>query len=358
MVLLIGDEEVRRIFTMKDCIDALEEGYIELAHGRAVNMPRRDTYVPYSQKDSYYVFKTMEGTIQKLGVVAQRVDSVIQQWPIVNGALKKLQLPNPRGRYVGLIYLYNIEDQELLAVIPDGEVGRMRVAGTMGLGVKLLDRGDSKTAGIYGSGWQAGALVRALVAARSIHKVKIYSPNREHRVSFAQKYARELGLDITAVDEPAQAAQGVDIVGTATNSREPVCKGAWIERGTHLTCLEPWEFDDDAWGKCDRRFFSSLASGYMAYVIGDKSSVPEFSSGKSEDEIDRYYERFGGDMVTDLLRGKVSGRRRDEEIIMMCKGTGLGIEFAATAKRVYDLARAKGVGLEISGERFTQLGRP
>ena len=59
------------------------------------------------------------------------------------------------------------------------------------------------------------------------------------------------GIALTNFDGAEQAVRGTDMVVAATNSHVPVCKGAWIERGMHLTGVLPNEFDLDCYKKVD-----------------------------------------------------------------------------------------------------------
>ncbi len=48
-MLLINNQEVEQLLPMKDCIEVIEEGYRELAAGRAANFPeggRMDVQAP------------------------------------------------------------------------------------------------------------------------------------------------------------------------------------------------------------------------------------------------------------------------------------------------------------------------
>ncbi len=40
MTLIISNKDVESIFTMEACIESVEDGYKELAQGRAVNSPQ------------------------------------------------------------------------------------------------------------------------------------------------------------------------------------------------------------------------------------------------------------------------------------------------------------------------------
>jgi hypothetical protein len=46
MTLILSNQDVEKLLTMRECIDVLEEAYIELSEGRGVNRRRSDCLVP------------------------------------------------------------------------------------------------------------------------------------------------------------------------------------------------------------------------------------------------------------------------------------------------------------------------
>jgi len=74
-MLLINNQEVEKLFTMKDCLEALEDGYDDLLKGDAVYRPRLDLWMPCDRPDGYYRWGTMEGASRKIGVFAIRMKS-------------------------------------------------------------------------------------------------------------------------------------------------------------------------------------------------------------------------------------------------------------------------------------------
>src|SRR5680860_307979 len=74
MTLIIENDAVERTLTMRSCIDALETAFREYATGGAVNRPRSHTYTDVGD-GRHYLFKSMDGAIQSLGVHAIRLSS-------------------------------------------------------------------------------------------------------------------------------------------------------------------------------------------------------------------------------------------------------------------------------------------
>src|SRR3990170_7819322 len=206
MTLVLNDDDVMKLLPMEDCITVLEEAFTDLGRGTTVNAPRRDSFLATSRRDGYYSFKSIEGGLERLGVFAQRINSDYVTYPERDGDFRRVKVPAaPGGRYVGLVFLYSIETLELLAIITDGHLQRMRVAGTTGVGVKHLARPDAKVAALLGSGWQAETAAWALASARKLSSIRVYSPTPQNRTAFAQRLTERLGIEVVPVSRPEEA---------------------------------------------------------------------------------------------------------------------------------------------------------
>ena len=145
MTLILSNDDVEKLLTMPECIDVLEEAYVELAEGRGVNRTRSDCITPTSNPDAVYGLKSMDGVIPKLGIGAIRINSDIVTFPEEGQQYRAREgAGRANGRYVGLVLLFSSENGEPLAIMPDGVMQRMRVGAANGLGVKYLARKDAE----------------------------------------------------------------------------------------------------------------------------------------------------------------------------------------------------------------------
>jgi alanine dehydrogenase len=177
MTLILTNDDVEKLLPMHECIEALEDVYVELSAGRAVNRIRSDSLVPTTGNGAIYSLKSMDAVIPKLGVGAVRIDSDIVTWPKRGGNRRRVKVPSaPNSRYVGLILLFSSETSEPLAILPDGVLQRIRVGATNGLGIKYLARKDATSVGILGSGWQAGTQLMAVFAVRENWGDPVFQP--------------------------------------------------------------------------------------------------------------------------------------------------------------------------------------
>src|SRR6202790_5555362 len=253
MTLILSNDDADKLLTMPECIDVLEEAYVELAEGRGVSRTRSDCITPTGRADALYSLKTMDGVVPKLGVGAVRINSDIVTWPKRGNNIRREKVPAaPGNRYVGLVLLFSTETGEPLAIFPDGVMQRMRVGAANGLGIKYLARQDATTVAILGSGWQAGAQLMAVCAVRDITTIRCFSPNAANRDAFTRQMSETLGIDVVPVAQPEEAITGADIVMCATNSVDHIFFERWIEPGVHLSSIKIPEIEPNAVNRADR----------------------------------------------------------------------------------------------------------
>src|SRR5262249_23162488 len=115
MTLILSNDDVEKLLTMRECIAVMEEAYVELADGRGVSRTRSDCVTPTTRADALYSLKSMDGVAPKLGVGAVRINSDIITWPKRGNAMRREKVAAaPNNRYVGLVLLFSVENGEPL----------------------------------------------------------------------------------------------------------------------------------------------------------------------------------------------------------------------------------------------------
>ena len=360
MTLVLSNEEVGRLLPMETAIEAHEPAYCDLARGDAICPARRDMLVPLpGQEKRVYEFKSMPAVYPRKKVAVWRVNSDFLSWRDRGGTLRREKVPlAPGDRWVGLVFLFSMETGELVAVFPDGEMQRIRVGAANGVAAKRLARSDAATVGLLGSGFQAGAQLMAMCAVRPIRRVRVFSPNPEHRESFAKEWSEKLRLPVEPVASGREAVAGADMVVAATNSAQPVFDKDWVKPGMFLTSIRPYEFDRQTLERCDILVIHSRESEPESFLIrGDRSVVPELAGGgaKAKGGVIDWGEQAD---LGDLLLEKVVGRTKPEQVTCFVNNIGLSLQFAACGAVVYQRAREQGVGRELPGNWFTEDVHP
>src|SRR5919109_4628092 len=211
MTLILNNDDVRQALSVNECLKVMEESYREQAHSRAVNRPTCHSYLAHSLPNSTYSFKSVDGGVAKLGVLALRVTSDIVQEQEIHGSIRLEKVPLAgNGMFVGLVQLFSAETGELLAIMPDGYIQQTRVGATSALAMKVMARKNSTTLGLIGSGGQARAHYRFMTSVLPIKKVKVFSPNSDHRKKFTAEMEQETGVAGEAVNSAEEAVKKCD----------------------------------------------------------------------------------------------------------------------------------------------------
>ena len=352
MTLILDNDAVQKTMEVKTCLEVMEESYRELAASRAVNRPTSQTYLPHTLPQSTYNFKSVDGGVGKYGVLALRITSTVDQEQHINNSVRLEKLPLAKGMFVGLVQLFSSETGELLAIMPDGFIQQTRVGVTSALGMKVMARRNSEILGLVGSGGQAKAHYRYMTAVMPIKKVKVFSPNAEHRKAFVEEMAKETGVPGEPVDSAEEAARGCDVICSATNSSRPVIRLDWLEPGMHYNSIREFETNLEVLSKCDVIAIHTQFGGIQHYQPpGIVEDMPGVRREKPRD-WSKYPE------ICDLIAGKAPGRKDDNQITFFLNNIGTGVQFAAIGYCAYKAAKEKGLGHEIPSEWFMQDIKP
>jgi alanine dehydrogenase len=359
-MLLINNDDVSKLLSMKDCLEALEVGYKDLAAGNATHRPRIDVWAPTEGPDSYYRWGSMEGVCRTYGVFAIRMKSDVVRWPEGQNEQKFCIQP---GTYCGLVMLFSTRNGEPLAMINDGILQHFRVGGGAGLGVKYLSRRDSSIVGIIGSGGMARTYLEAFVEVRKLKRVKVYSRSRERREEYAKEMQGKLGIPIEPMNSAEAVVRGSDIVATCTDSIVPVLRNPeWIEPGMHVTNLDIREFAEEPVFK---RFDVTVCLGdqtlpirgsnaefrpfhFAGYAAGQSQELARIPKSGLGIDIEKY------PTLVDIVEEKAKGRTSLEQVTCFINIGTQGLQFASVGGWLYHAAKKQGVGRELPTDWFVQ----
>ncbi|HKY07278.1 MAG TPA: ornithine cyclodeaminase family protein [Candidatus Binatia bacterium] len=356
-MLLINNDTVEKILDIKGCMEALEVGYRDLIQERANYRGRYDFFVPNDDPKLMYRWGTMEGACRSFETFAIRMKSDMLEWPEGQTVEKYCVQP---GTFCGVVMVFSTRNGEPLAIINDGIIQHMRVGGCAGLGAKYLSREDSSVVGIFGSGGMARTYLLAFHEVRKIREVKVFSPTKKNRESYAHEMQEKLGVKITPVVRPEQAMRGCDIVATCTDSIQVVVNDpALVEPGMHLTCVKANEWNPEIVKKADlviRMGRPTLNLDVGQLRIGGEAAIVAGSAEEIKRIANPKVDIFSSDfpLLTDIMSGKLEGRTTDKQVTFFANSGTQGLQFASTAGYVVREAKRRGLGQEIPTRWFLQ----
>lgn len=355
-MLILSNQDVEQVLTMADCLAVLESAFQDLGHNQATNRPRSHTYTPL-EPDHFYLFKSMDGSLPRLGVHGLRLSSDHLVEYTQNGQRRRDKVPMAPGeKYLGLVLLFSLQTLELLAMIQDGYLQKMRVGATSGLAAKYLSRPDSRRAGLIGAGWQADAQILALDAVRELDEILVFSPTAAHREGLCRQVQPHVKARLRPVASAREAVDGSDIVACATNALDPVFDGAWLVPGQHVNSVQRGELDNLTHERAD--LIATRAREESLHF----SNGPLPAGIQQQGDWNPAWNAKLGELGK-IMIGKEPGRTRPDQITLFGgSGTGpssgLGIQFAAVGSVIYQRALEQGLGRDIPSEWFLQDVRP
>jgi ornithine cyclodeaminase/alanine dehydrogenase-like protein (mu-crystallin family) len=338
VTLIITDEDVARLLSTEECIEAMRVAFADFSRGDAVNRPRMRYLAKHPDPGLRYMANVHVGAVPTYGIACVRAGSQILR--PAGPSNDRRSYESPQAFNWGIVILYSLETAEPLALMHEFRLSGMRVGATSGAAVATLAKPDAAVFGLYGTGKQARSAFEAITSVRPIRRVKVFSPNGEHRTAFARDLARQ-GIEVVPVGDPREVVRAADVVVCATNAMATVLEGDWLEPGQVVVSIANSDVTNKR-SEVDRRTFERAS----AVIVNDWESVVDNDQTELLDLIaDGSVRRESVVELGDLFTGKASVdalRRSGDGIIYFKNNSGLAIQFAAAGGLIYQKAAAEG----------------
>lgn len=329
-VLMINQMEAHRLLPMNECMEVMADTLLTVAKGDAILPLRPVMWLP----EKVGALGMMPSYLGSIGMMGLKVVSV---FPGNHGT--------EYDSHMGAVMLFETKHGQLLAIVDASEITAVRTAAVSGVATRLLAREDAQTLAILGSGIQAKSHLAAMLLARDIEFVRLWSRNADNAEKFARNEGRRHDVKIEVMPSAQAAVEGADIICTVTSAREPVLLGEWLKPGVHINAV-------GSSVAFTRELDTSAMVKAKLYVDRRESTVNEagdFLFPKQEGAITDDHIR--GE-IGEILLGTVKGRESDDEITLF-KSLGLAVEDVASAHHIYTKALENGMGtpVELGGSR-------
>ena len=308
---------------MDRCIELMADALASLARGDALNPLRAGYRLPGGK-----------------GLVATMPGALGGPAPGAFGAKLISVFPGNREAglesHQGLIVLFEGEHGAPTAVVNAAAVTEIRTAAVSGVATRTLAREDAHDLAILGSGAQARSHLEAILAVRSVTRIRAWSPTRTRLEAFADDASSHGPVRVEPVGSAQEAVRGADLICTVTAATQPVLLGDWLAPGTHVNAVgssvaSARELDAEAVSRSrffvDRRESALNESGDLLSAIRERAVEESHIAGE----------------LGEVLIGSAEGRRAEEEITVF-ESLGLAVEDIAAAAFVVERAQAEGLG--------------
>ncbi len=320
-VLLLNRKQVESVLDMGETIEAMKTAF---ADGSAI-LPQR---IVISTKKGLSLY--MPAYLPQSKSLAVKVVSVFKNNPI------DYDLPTTLGK----VLLQDINTGDVVCIMDGGFLTAMRTGAVSGCAIDYLAKVEADTVGLFGTGVQGMTqLWAACVARPSITKGLVFDLRKDIAEDFVQQMSSKLNVSVEVANSAEEIVKASDILLTATTSSTPIFHGKWLQPGTHISGIGSHspgtrELDGDTIRRakivCDQVSACLKEAGDLIIPINEGII-----------NKDHIYGELG-----EIITGKKVGRENDQEITLF-KSVGLAIQDAATAKLVYDKAKAANIGTRV-----------
>jgi len=307
--LYLTEADVASLVTPADAVPVIEESFRRLAAGEVDNQPR-------------IRLSTGEGSLALMGAADRGL------------GYAGVKTYTAAAKAVFVVVLFAIESSECVAVIEANLLGQLRTGAASGVAAKHLARAGARRLGVLGCGFQAETQVACIRAAvPSLEHVVAFCRTEEKLDAFCERVGAE------AAETHREAADGADVVVTATTSKDPVLRGEWLRDGALVCAIGA--------NHPSRRELDNVVLERATFVCCDSRRQARQESGDLIEPI------AGGVLdwlevyeLQDVVSGEVRGRESDRDVVVF-KSNGLAAWDVAIGAAAYERARERGVGTNV-----------
>jgi alanine dehydrogenase len=324
VALVLSRAVVERLLSLEECIELMRETQLAFSDGRAV-MPVRLT-----------------AAFHDAGLL-RAMPAWLDEGPAL-GMKAITNFPGNAARglppILATMLVFDAGTGALLAIMDGVHLTNLRTAAVSAVATRALARPESSSLALIGAGAQAAGHLAAMALVLPLERVSVVARSRASAERFAsEQAARHPHLTLSALDTPAQALAGADVVCTVSSAREPVVTAGSLRPGAHVNAVGSHapsirELDGETMAAArvvvDSREATLSECGDCMLPIAEGLFGPEHVS----------------DELGEVLAGTKPGRAGPEQVTIY-QSCGLAVQDVAAAKMVFDRAHADGLGIEV-----------
>ena len=321
-LLVINAAEVRKLLPMAACMEAMASALMALGRGEAQNPLRSANWLPQQR-----------GILLAMPALTEEVMAikVITVMPGNHGT--------PYDSHMGAVILFDAQYGRPLALMDATEITAIRTAAVSGLATQLLAREDAGDLALLGTGVQARSHLQAMLEARALRRVRVWSRSAANRDAFVRWADADLDVEVEAVDSAQAAVTGADLICTTTATAEPVLLGDWLAPGSHINAVGA--------STATTRELDSAAMAMVSHFVDRRESAlgesGDYLIPLQEGAIDDNHIRAE---LGEILLGQAQGRSNTDEITLF-NSLGLAVEDLAAAQLIWREAQRQGLGTAV-----------
>ena len=302
---------------MNEAIKAMKTAFVQLSNGEAIIPTRLSTDIPknnatslvmpaYSLKSPYYTVK----------IVSVNYSNPQKGLPLLHSTVQ----------------VFDASKGNMVATLDGESVTAIRTGAVSGLATDILAKKDAKVGAVFGTGVQAKSQVKAILAARNLEKILVFSRTKESAEIFCDVIYDTFSIKASIGNK--DLLKDADVICTATPSEKPLFDHGDLSLGSHINAIGS--------------FKPHMQEIPVETVVNSKVIVDRIESCRVEagdliipvDDGKWSFDLIHGELGQ-LILGEISGRDPDGEITL----------FKSVGNAIQDLALANIIMKKINNDR-------
>jgi len=250
---------------------------------------------------------------------------------------------NPKNGYgpraSGLVTILDAESGYPVAVMDAMVISCMRTGCLGALGVKYLRSSKAATVALIGVGPINQAAIQATADVMpELTKAYVFDFDESRAHKFAEKFSRQLDIEIVVAASAKEAIVEADVIISATsvqNKDAAYIEYDWLKKGALFVDLSLWDAKYEVFEKADAMFTNS------DLVMERKTMTPACLVAEGVTTEEKLVD-IGG-----VILGETGGRRHDDDIVVYF-ARGMALYDVMSGYRVYENAKKANGVLELS----------
>ena len=325
-ILILKESDISSMISMSDIIEADKEA-LSIYSSQKSNIPLRSNLNIPEYKGQCLFMNGYAAPAKALGV------KIVSVYPEnINKNLTSVP---------ATMVLVDAETGMVNSLIDGTYLTRLRTGAVSGLATDILSRKDSKIFALFGTGGQAVTQLEAVLTVRKIEEVRVFDVFKERAKEFAKKmsdkFSKKYNVKIIAAESSNEAIENADIITTVTTSKKPVFDANKVKSNAHINGVGSYtpdmqEIPGDILVKANKIYVDTRDGA----INESGDLITPIKTGLIKTE------KINGELG-EVINGNIKGRESDDEMTFF-KTTGSAVLDLVAAQKIYEMAKAKGVG--------------
>ena len=316
-MVILNKKQINNMVSMNEAIKAMKTAFIQLSNGEAIIPTRLSTDIPKKNATSLVMpAYSLESPYYTVKIVSVNYSNPQKGLPLLHSSVQ----------------VFDASKGNMVATLDGESVTAIRTGAVTGLATGMLAKKDAKVGAVFGTGVQAKSQVEAILAARNLEKILVFSRTKKSAELFCNVIYDTFSIKASIGNK--DLLKEADLICTATPSKKSLFDHEDLSPGVHINAIGSF-----------KPYMQEIP---VETVINSKVIVDRIESCRVEAGdliIPVEQGKWSFDMVHgelgQLISGEVSGKDPDGEITL----------FKSVGNAIQDLALANIIMKKINNDR-------